>query len=533
MRSKNIPQTTKPRFRVKGQISIQGTRYVMVRQGEAAVRFPLAEFMIDLRSVKAKLATGRVVLIGKAWSAFRDEVAALDDFRQKHLLEEVGWNGNCFGLPDGQVFAPLGTKAVAVYERSYRCESSGDHQGWMSSVAEPLEGQHLAVFLLTTAFVAPLLKLHSRTGNFGFELVGPPGKGKSTLLYVVASAVGRAIGEGNRYWNTCLTTANALEKKARVSSDLPLLLDDATAFAADQSGGVRGNAVKQLVHSLSHAETKDRWTGGPQKHFRLTFLMTSNLPLAEVLASVATSEAGATADRLLTLDLGVRENRNFDFVPEEYDDSKAFACKLEQAILSNFGTAMPVFLRGLVAHRAGDEQRLRQGIADRIETFIDRVKADRADGSAVRVAEAFAFPYVAGKLAQRYGALPKNLDVEEAAITAYRLFLASTERISYPNRVIAFLGDPTMVNIDAQGLEHVSDEMFYATPGFIRINRDGDREHLVKIDAFKRAFPDWRTVLGHWDLKGLFYPDGKHRGSKREVRKGKQDRLLVFKIDTE
>jgi len=520
-------------YKLAGGTALDGVRWGRITVDDDDVYFTMAEAMKDRgRSlIKARMADAQMLMFDD-FNELWNDIKALKDFPPRNIASRIGWNGLCFAMPNGKVFSPSGKRAVAVYDHLGGCDQAGTLESWQENVCAPLAGQHLTVFLIMFMFVGPILKLSRRVGNIGVELAGKRGKGKSTLLYIAASVVGRPTGDGTLYWETMNTTVNATEDKALEREDMPMILDDASGFEGESTGAARAGPYLKFVMSLAHGQTKHRKGGSRGQRYRLAFLITTNDPISEVLESISTQQKGAAMDRLLTLDIGVRENRNFDFKPDRFANTGAFAAELEDAISKHFGTAMPAFLQALVNARADDEQALRDRIDRHVADFLDRCQIDGSDGSAKRVAESFGLAFAAGKLARRYKVLPKTLDVEEAALVAYRLFLASTERMSYRNRVLAFLNDPAFIDMDARGLDYVSDGQFERAPGVIKTSRDGRREHLVSKESFLRAFPDGTFALNSSDLANIFFPDGKkHKGTKRTIRKGKVDRLLVFRID--
>lgn len=525
--------TSREQLVVRGATAPSGVQWIKVRQGKKRVWIPRAEFMTNPKQVKVRLASSGIVLMRGAYAKFEQQVDEITRFPSKALIEQPGWSGPCFALPTGEIFTPPGIRAVAVFEPDDgSCARAGTLSDWLREVADPLAGQDLAVFMLMATFLPPLLKLTNRTGNFGFELVGPPGTGKTVLLQLMASTVGRALDNtGRPYWSTCNTTVNALERKVESRSDLPLLLDDATMFAAEQNGVNRGNQFKSFIFRLAQAETKDSLTGPKQRRFRCAYFLTSNLPLADVVVGVAEREAGATADRLLSLDISLRQNGIFDFVPEQHDDATAFARALIAGMAAYYGTAMRRFLHELVNHRDRNESALRATIAAKVDAFIDRVKANRADGSATRVAEAFGLVMAAGQLARHYGVLPQSYDCEAAAISAYRLYLASTQRVTREQRLLAYANDASVLDMDAGKLTCLSDRQFQTVPGVMRTHKSSHREFLVVPSTFKRAFPDWRAVLRDPAVKRYLVRDGRHSTVKRALRKGHpHDRVYCFRL---
>jgi hypothetical protein len=283
------------------------------------------------------------------------------------------------------------------------------------------------------------------------------------------------------------------------------------------------------VFSLAQGETKARYNG--ERHqFRTTFVLTTNVPLSDVIADLAAAEVGATGDRLLSLDLDLRDYGNFDFVPDSFPNSGAFARHMIEGIAAHYGTAMPRYLEQLVRLRAQDERDLRDKILRRADEFITMVAADRFDGSAIRVAEAFGLVRAAGRLAQHLGALPSCFDCDEAALRAYRLHLATVTRMSPVERLKAYIAGPGVRDLDAEKTRWLTMEEISTTPGFWKTNREGDREFIVWPPVFRRAFPDWRRVIGDHAVSSLMPGDGRHRGKKRQLRQGKpNDRFFCFR----
>lgn len=507
----------RPRISVRGATAPSGTQWVRIRKGEQFSWVPRYDFMLDTKAVKHRLAASGVYLPRAEFAELEGLVAELSSYPPKNLIEQSGWTTNCFALPNGRIFASAGSRTVRLFEPDpRRCATSGTLAEWLAVVGE-LRGQHLAVFMLMAAFAAPLLELTHRSGNIGFELCGRAGNGKTTLLQLAASVAGRAVsGAGPVYFSSFNTTVSALEQKANAHRDLPLLLDDATLFAAADGGSSRASQFKHFVFSLAQGETRARYNG-PQHQFRTVFVLTTNVPLRDVIAELAAAEVGATADRLLSLNLDLREHGNFDFLPEAFANSQAFASHLVEGIAVQFGTAMPQYVEGLVALRADDESALRDNIRRRVDEFVTIVGAHRDDGSATRVAEAFGLVRTAGRLAQYLGALPRDFDCDAAAVSAYQLHQATVQRMIPLERLRAYVRSPGVRDLDAEHTRWLTYNEIISTPGFWKTKRNGVREFRVWPDVFKRAFPDWKRVVRDPGVSALMRGDGDHVGQKRHM----------------
>ena len=363
---------------VKGIITQSGKKWFRVRFEEYEAWLPRSDFAGRGHRAMEKLAAREIVFIGsKAWSDFMIQVIAVNRFHKRKLIEQPGWTGCVFALPNGQVFSPSQkSRTITVFEPDHeKCIRAGTLDGWLNEVAHPLTGQNIAIFLLMLAFVPPLLKIIRRSGNFGVEIVGPKGSGKTFLLHLMSSAIGGAVeGDEPSYWVRFNTTVNAIEDLAEAHSDLPLILDDATSFAAESGPVNKGQRLFAAVFGLAQSQGKFRKGEKRPQSFRTIYAVTSNRTLADVIAAIDREEAEAAGDRLLTLNLNLCDNRNFDFIPADFADGTAFSRFLTSGMACQHGTAMPQFLQKLVDHRYADETKLREGIQLRIDELLRELR---------------------------------------------------------------------------------------------------------------------------------------------------------------
>ncbi len=483
---------------LKGLITPAGKKWIRVAYDGQKVWVPRSEFAGRGNRAMERLAEHEIVFIGSsAWSQVMEKVKSVDRFAKRTVVQGPGWTGDSFALQNGEVFSPSGKpSAVRLFEPDQaKCARAGILRGWLREVARPLTGQTLAVFLLMLVFAAPLLKLVRRTGNFGIEIVGPAGTGKTFLLQLMASVIGGAIdGEDSKYWVRFHTTVNAVEDIAEAHSDLSLLLDDATSFAADSGRTNKGRSLFAAIFGLAQGQGKFRKGAKQPTTPRTVYAVTSNRTSGNVIAGIDREDSEAAADRLLTLDLSKRNNRNFDSIPDAFADGTEFSRFLINAMARHHGTAMPRFLQKLVDYKARDEANLRDGIQRRIDSFLSKFRLDRDFGSDMRVAEAFGLFSAGGQLAQHYGALPKQFDCEAAAVACYRLFQASTKRVSYVERLLELAADPNVIDLDARGRKHLTKRELRSVPGVFRTSSRGKREFIVEPGTGMRLF----TRLRRW-----------------------------------
>ncbi len=520
---------------VEGCTAPSGTEWVIVHVGERRACVPYPEFRGAGSTAIDSLSEHGVTIVGSAQSrSLIEKVANLTDFPPRDVIENVGWNGCHFALPDGTVFSPEGiTPSEVIFARQVeRCSERGSLKAWREMMSHHLSDQSIAVFALCLAFVAPILKLSSRVGNFGFELVGEGGAAKSVIQLIVSSVFGGALkNEHGHYWISFNSTLNGFEQTMAHHNDLLMILDEASLFQAEKSPKVRASGFRALAFQLSNGSEKKRFGGASAKEFRFAYLSSSNEPLAQLIGD-DTDIAKAAADRLITIQITPnRPYGAFDALPAGIDDKAQLIETLIAAVSKHHGKAIRRYLRRLVDARYADQRALKQQIATSMETFRTKAGVDRNDGSAVRVADAFGFVYAAGELAKTYGALPKAFNCGKSVMKCYRLHLArSSQGESFEERLLAIASGPRIIDLGKGKLPTLDGEQLGSAVGFIR-SRGGKRELWVDPGGIYRLFPDWKRLKSTSEVKILLVRDGKHLGPKRQLQaSGKPTRMLCFKL---
>jgi hypothetical protein len=456
----------------------------------------------------------------------RDAVAKLSRFPARPLLERPGWSGAHFALADGRVFSPPDSKQPIVLfpPDTTKCASAGTPKAWKKELCEALAGQHLCVFMMTIPFAPPLLSLTTRIDNFGFELVGEGGTGKSTLQQLMATVAGGAMPNApGHYWVDCNTTANALEPTMMTHSDQVIIMDEQALFAGGATDKAWAKSMQELVFKLAAGTSKARFPRGRQSEHRLIYVMSSNKPLERILGGGDAAVAAAAADRLITLNMDDhRPHGVFDHVPNGWESASAFAEALKNAAANHYGLAFPRFIRPLVKRRARDEKKLRRRIAKYLEEFRRAAAADPNDGSALRVVDAFGICYAAGKLAQKFKILPARLDCLRAAVVSYSLHLDDRRWLhALPDRLRWLAREPDVIDLDRR-LPRLSTADLYGVTAFLRTNRSGRREILFTQAARDRFFPDFDALKYEPENAGLFKSEKGRDTVRRQIRKGKK-----------
>jgi hypothetical protein len=518
-------------IQLTGLTGASGARYVNVSSDDNSACIPLARFTHDERGIKSSLAEAGIPIIGSArWNKFINAVSELRSFPPATVIETVGWNGEAFALPDGTVISPpgAGPAYLSIEKQRNKCSASGNFKEWKSGVASLLKDQPFATFILMFAFVAPILGLSDRVGNIGFEIVGAKGTGKSTLQFLTSSIFGGVDqSTGGHYWVTLDTTYNALEDAMKLHSDLALIMDEANLLAADASSKVRSEIFKALAFKLGSGSVKARLGSRVAHDYRLGFLISSNEPLASLL-NQGNEGARAAADRLITLRIG--ESRPFgvfDELPRGYNSSSEFALALMRAARRHHGSAIRRFLESLVQHRSADEGEVKKRIRRYVRKFQNRVNTDFNDGSAVRIAEAFGLVYAAGKMAQRYGVLPKTFNPKAAAAFCYELHRTCSkgEQVQFRDQLDSVLRSEMTLQL------RKSKDFRSTALAFVQ-RRNGRSELLIPPNHIRRVFPDWGNIKNSKEVASLMRRDGDHLTVKRKLGPGKKVRVHCFDLST-
>ena len=523
----------KAKCTVSGATAPSGTPYIHVRWADRSEWLQRSAFRTGGHLAQEALIGRNIVLLGKEWSDLAKKALKVSEFPVRSLVEQPGWGVTNFALPNGIVVAPSGRKSKPVVLFTPirgRCRARGTIDEWLRDVAEPLSDQLLAMFVLMIMFAPPLLRIVNRSSNFGLELSGPKGVGKSTLQFLAASVVGPALSRwGLNYWRSANATAAGLEGVIAEHADLPLVIEETNLFAAGETERNRAAKFNEFVFRLADGTAKARHKDYGQQRFRFVYLTSTNEPLDEILGGQRSAVSDAAADRLLTLPIGPeRPHGVFDFIPEGHSDAAAFARALSHGASLHFGTAMRTFLQGLVDARCTNAVALRRRIESLQSKFRKAVGVDMNSGSATRVADAFGLVYAAGKLAKRYGALPTGWNCLKAARAAYELNRAALTAETYRDRLIGLAERDSAVDLSKGA---ATPEAIDNACALVTVGRGGRRELLLTPNALDRAFADSRALFRDPAVKRMMISDERRKTVKRRLRPdGKPERIYCFAL---
>lgn len=521
---------------VRGISDPDSGQWVEITYREKTALVAYRDFAGDRAAIWSKIAAQDVVLVSRAAKAsVADQVDELENFEDQIIFARPGWHRDQFATASGKVFAPRGVpKGIVGFSPvTGKCSSKGTHTAWLNQVARPLTGHAIPCFAIMAAFAAPMLDLIERSDNFGFELSGTGGKGKSTTQRLMASVVGPAMAKDGAYITSFNMTHAALEQSMKSHADMPFIIDEANLFGA--GSGVRANhrAMRDFSFQMGAGISKGRYGHHRQDGYRFVYVTSANEPFHELLGQSHRDTANAASDRLMSISVPEGDGGVFGDLPPDYGSYRQFTMALEQGMSQQFGTAMPKFLRALVNDRHEDVASLRERILSRIAKFKAHIAVNENNGSDVRVAEAFGLVYAAGIYARHKKVLPKEWDCLEAAVQCYTNYRATVPvRQSLAERLVMVAERPQTMKIERKALPHLSDLAMEEAGAFIRQVK-GETLLLMTPAFGSRLFPDWSKLSKSAEFRSLHKADkdGRGRGYHCRVRTNSTvDWFYAFKV---
>lgn len=528
--------------RVRGVRAYSGARLYEVRddgweeENDKVGYIDAIEFTVRPNEALAALARNGLFFPGPKRAKLIEQISAVESFADAPLFDRIGHNGDHFVYPSGEVFSPPGAPDgdVIIETRRDKGHKAGSQENWLAGVAAPLAGNEICEFFLSIPFAGPLRHYTQRVQNFGWELIGEPGTGKSVLLQLMSSICGGCLGgdEGN-FGLSFAATAAGIEYETRHYADLAMIIDEGNLFEFSASKGGRAKALIQLLMALGKGQEKQRY-GATTRTFRFVYVTSSNETLLEIIGGSSNdSVIEAVTDRLMTISLRDREQGVFNEVSPGYSDSGDFIADLINAASNNHGVAMRHFLQGLVTLAAKDREILAARIEEHISDFKRETGVDPNAGSARRVAESFGLVYAAGRLAIHLGALPDTYDPLTSTLACYRLYRAAVRpQMTAADTIRDLLDDNEVIDLD-KGLPGLTDDELKDVKAFRQTNRGGEIELLIRPQSLRRLIPNWNLVRRD-DFEVLRMITREKRGFtvKRTLRENvKKDRVICLVPD--
>lgn len=218
----------------------------------------------------------------------------------------------------------------------------------------------------------------------------------------------------------------------------------------------------------------------------------------------------------------------FSFIPPGYDDMKAYIGDLKQAASDNHGVVIRAFLQHLVDDAATDVDELKKELNDWSSEFEQRVRSEDVSGSRARTASTFAMTYAAGKLAQRYGILPKRWACGHSVMYCYlQHILAKSDALGGPvERIKAYASLPGVLTSDNP--KKVSVEAFRESAGLVT-GQGTSRELWVAPEALRERVEDAVPLVKALRDAGIAVCDQHMLQTKKQIG-GRSVRVHAFRL---
>lgn len=343
-----------------------------------------------------------------------EAIAAAPCKRQIIYAAKAGWLPNRKGFVTTSGVLGKKKSAIVGFRRSRpedprgSMELKGDVSGWKEGVGKTATASSIAMFAISAALAAPLLKVIGKP-SFGFCLFAPTRSGKTFATAAAGSVMGIGRVENMLDWNQ---TDARFQEHLSEFNDMLTPIDDLKNMDGDNKSKHKRVAWLSYVIALGGGRGRHSSFKEPKNGRWRTIVLTSNEASLQQLANSARSErSGGETVRLIDVPAIFDECQNICDRGASINFKKAFP-RLER----NQGRILEAFLEETMPKEKG----FRPRIVGYVKEFASQVR-DSADGLIARdVADKFGLVYAAGRLGINYGLLPwKVADLRDAVAKCY------------------------------------------------------------------------------------------------------------------
>ena len=433
---------------------------------------------------------------------------ANDELRERMTTNKIGWvkynNVNSFVYPrydislDNIIYHNEDTRFNNIFK------SNGDFKKYVNEVIVQLLETEIGVISISAVVGSLLLEILNIHESFILDIHGKNGKGKTILLYALASI----FGHPNRFVQEWNSTKTAIISNASELNNFPLMLDD-TKKCDDK------NIIAEIIYSLSGGKDRARanqdGSSKEQKTFKNITISTGETSLLNYIQGES-SGAGAFG-RVISIDT---DSYNI-FETKEQADKVADICK------KNYGLFGVEFCKWLY-EQSTDEENVNSWL-ETYNTYKDINYSKVEHHTSTRKANHIALLQLA------YDLLDDFLQSKETHIyikgTVFEDLLEVSEELSkeqdvYLNAYESFIQYCHTI----QNRIHISSrDGSFPPPGVVGWLKD-DMLHIFDKELIKQhldQFGDFNDILKEWRKRGYIKTDtGKLQKSAR----------TTYKIDT-
>lgn len=313
-------------------------------------------------------------------------------------VPRVGWAGRCYVLPNETLGSNANGEQV-IFHSEAGIEANFSQRGtleqWRFDLARLCGGNSRAAFAVATAFAGPLLIWASGTTGGGIHYTGQTSIGKTTCFLLAASVWGKGTEKDpDSYVQKWRATSNGLEYQGEQHNDCTLILDELGQMDAADAG----NAAYMLADGMG--KTRGKGVGGlrPKPTWRLLFLSSGELTLAQHMETAGKKMKGGQEVRLIPIPTEVREGSALETF-HEFSTGHELSGYVQHNAARCYGVAGRAWLEYLVDHTEG----LTAALSARMDAIEAQLVPLHAVGQVKRGGRRFALIAAAGELATEAG----------------------------------------------------------------------------------------------------------------------------------
>ena len=438
-----------------------------------------------------------------------DAVSRITESQAGVIALAPGWAGSYFvpGYFENKG-DPAQSAVIAAFEPMQKFRNKGTLGAWQAGIGPYVTKQDLALFVLSLALagaIHPFIPPDYITPFF--ELVGDPGKGKTTFGVLAASVWAgdeQSTTGGGETWNFSPRRIGELKLSHR---HMFLLLDEGNL--AGQSLDEQAAKVKSVGFELtdsSQRKVAGEKADAPESY--LTVLSTTNLPIGELLRDREKDQSlNALLQRIITIRVPSRPLGVFERLPVGSKHSGDAAEKVRAEIDTNYGSAGQAFTSEIQRRLREDPARFRASLRRRLERERSRLAEA---GAEERIQKAFALVATAGWLACKSGVLPLAWGKPHKSVRA----VAAANRASPKHDAVGLAAVKDylkryaldIVNGDELEEPHLAPD-FERIPGY-SVTKQQSRWLYVSTEFFQNNVSCWTEFLNAAAREGLLHSEG-------------------------
>jgi putative DNA primase/helicase len=317
------------------------------------------------------------------------------DLHLYSITNKTGWIEDLFVMPH-KTYGDESLRFKTIEENpDSPYIPKGNLEDWKNNVAIPASNSSRLIFAIGCAFAALLLSSLEVEGG-GFHFVGETSTGKTLLLKVAASVLGKPSQIIKR-WRV---TANGLESIAQEHNHLLLPLDEIGQLEPRETG----NIAYMLANGQGKTRSNRSGDATPTKTWTILSLSTGEVSLADTITQGGKSIKAGQEVRMPDIPACPVDGYGIFEIHKEYKSSSDLVKALESATECCYGIPIDAFLVRLVQHKTPEWIQSKQAALEILSANLKSIAPN--DNALGRIATRFALIELALLIAQKWGIVP-------------------------------------------------------------------------------------------------------------------------------